>query len=91
MLALTAANALWLWVFQVITLLDLAIVTGAVVTAGIVAPVVYTVWLPWRFTRIAVVILLWNAMIRVPAVLGLVLSPNNNFWDPWRNRFMFTC
>ena len=60
---LTAVSAVCVWIFGEITPVEMAVIAGIAVTAGLVGHVVYTKWLPWRVTVIATVLLVYNALL----------------------------
>ena len=70
MIALTAAIALWLWIFREATPFELGIFSGIAFVAGLVAHLFYTFWLPSRITAIATVLLIYNAILVVLALWG---------------------
>jgi hypothetical protein len=76
-LVLTAASAFWVWIFREMSPVEMAVVGGVAITAGLVGHVVYTFWLPWRVTVIATVLLLYNA------ILGAQLLLQSGSGDPW--------
>ncbi len=77
MIVLTASFAVWVWIFREIKPGEMAVLTGIVLMAGIVAHVVYAFWLPWRVTVIATVLLLYNVMI---GALTLLQSGSSMSW-----------
>jgi hypothetical protein len=67
--AFTVASAVWVWLFREAKPVEIAIFSGVAMTAGILGHVVYRYWLPWRVTAIVTVLLLYNAVLFVPALL----------------------
>ena len=72
---LTAVSAVWVWIFREITPVEMAVIAGIAVTAGLVGHIVYTYWLPWRVTVIATVLLLYNALLGVLSLLESSSGP----------------
>ena len=68
-IVLTAAIALWLAIFREASPVELAIFSTVTLAAGVIAHLVHAYWLPWRFTVIVVVLLIYNTAL---AVLMLV-------------------
>lgn len=80
---LTAATAVWIWIFREAPAFDLAIIAGAASTAGLAGHVVYARWLPSRVTVMATVLLLYNAL------LGAQLLLQSGSGTPWFERLAF--
>lgn len=62
-IVLTAAIAIWFGLFQDASLTELAIFSGAALVAGVAGHMVYTLWLPWRITVVAMVLLIYNLIL----------------------------
>jgi hypothetical protein len=67
--ALTVASAVWVWLFSEAKPVEIAVFSGVALTAGIVGHVVYRYCLPWRVTVVAMVLLLYNAVLLALEVL----------------------
>ena len=76
LVVLTAAVALWFWIFREMPLEGIAVFAGVALTAGIAGHVVYAKWLPWRGTVMTTVLLLYNAILGVQ----LLLSDHGGPW-----------
>lgn len=73
-IVLTAAFAVWVWIFGDLPPIYLAVFTGIAVAAGIVAHFLYSFWLPWRVTVMAAVLLIYNSIL----VALIVLQSNSS-------------
>ena len=62
-IVLTAAIAGWVWILRESTPAEMAVFTGAALTAGFVGHLVYSLLLPWRITVIVTVLSLYNAIL----------------------------
>ena len=72
-IVLTAAIAVWIWIFGDLTPVELTVFTGIAVAAGIVAPFLDSLWLPWRVTVLFAVLLIYNSIL-----VALVLLQSNS-------------
>lgn len=68
--ALTAAIAVWFWIFRKTKPLEIAVFSGAAVSAGIVGQFVYSFWLPRRVTVLATTLLVYNFGLLAFMLLG---------------------
>lgn len=82
---LTSASAVWVWIFKETTPLEMAVLGGIAIAAGLVGHVVYTKLLPWRVTVIAIVILIYNSLLG--ALLLLTSGAGNQ--SPSLLKFLF--
>lgn len=80
---LTAATAVWLWIFRQARPVDMAVLASAALIAGLAGHLVYARWIPRRATVMTTVFLLYNAM------LGTQLLLQSGGGSRWFERLAF--
>ncbi len=77
-LVLMVASMVWIWIFKEMRPLEIAILAGFALAAGLVGHVVYSFWLPWRVSVLATVLLIYNLCLGTQFLLQSASRP------PWR-------